>query len=112
MGYHQIISTCFVLTKVNHVVNLFSSSDDLITKNPSVEDVQRLETIRINDLSDLTDDDTALEQFNNSICFENGIFYVKWSWKYDSLNLPENLDVVIGRMKSLAKHLQRNKELL
>ena len=61
---------------------------------------------------DLTDDDTALEQFNNSIRFENGRYYVKLPWKYDSLDLPENLDIVIGRMKSLAKHFQRDKQLL
>ena len=112
MGYHQTVSTCFVMTQVNHVapeVSLFSSSDSSMTKNPSVEDFWRLETI---DLPDLTNDDTALEQFDNSICFENGRYYVKWPWKYDSLDLPENLDIGIGRMKSLAKRLQRDKELL
>ena len=58
-------------------VSMFSSYDGSITKNPSVEDFWRLETIGIIDLPDLTDDDTALEQFNNSICFENGRYYVK-----------------------------------
>ena len=115
MDGHQNISTCFVMTQVNHVmseVNLFSSYDGSFTKNPSVEDFWRLETIGINDLPDLTDDDTALEQFNNSICFENGRYYVKWPWKCDSLDLPENLDVAIGRMKSLAKRFQKDEELL
>ena len=71
MGCHQNVSTCFVMAQVNDVVSevsLFSSSDSSITKRPKVEDFWRLETIVINDLPDLTDDDTALEQFNNSIC--------------------------------------------
>ena len=63
-------------------------------------------------MPDLTDDDVALEQFNNSICFENGRYYVRWPWRYDCLDLPENLDVAIGRLKSLAKRFQRDKDLL
>ena len=93
-------------------LNLFSSSDSSVTKNTSIEDFWRLETIRINDLPHLADYDTVLEQFNNSICFQNGRYYVKWPWKYYSLDLPENLDVAIGKMKSLAKHFQRDEELL
>ena len=115
MGCHQNVSTCFVMTQVNHTVSevsLFSSSDSSITKSPSIEDLWRLETIGITDLPDLTDDDVALEQFNNSICFENGRYYVRWPWRYDCLDLPENLDVAIGRLKSLAKRFQRDKDLL
>ena len=115
MGCHQNVSTCFVMTQVNHTVSkvsLFSSSDSSITKSPGIEDFWKLETIGITDLPDLTDDDVALEQFNNSICFENGRYYVRWPWRYDCLDLPENLDVAIGRLKSLAKHFQRDKDLL
>ena len=57
MDYHQNILSCFVMTQVNHVmseVSLFASFDGSITKNPSVEDFWRLETIGINDLPDLT----------------------------------------------------------
>ena len=47
----------------------------------SIENFWKLETVRLNDLPDLTDDGAALEQFNNSICFENGRYYVRWPWK-------------------------------
>ena len=117
MDCHQNISTCLVMTQVNHVmseVSLFSSSDSSILQRFLVLRIfggwKLLESI--NDLPDLTDDDTALEQFNNSICFENGRCYVKWPWKCDSRDLPENLDIAIGRMKSLAKCLQKDEELL
>ena len=92
--------------------SLFSSSDDSVIRNPNIEDFWRLETIGISDLSVLTDDDKALEQFNNSIIFENGRYYIKWPWKYEHLDLPENLDIVIGRIKSLARRFQGDKDLL
>ena len=97
------ISTCFVTTQVNHTlfeVSLFSSSDDTITKSPNIEDFWRLETIGIGDSLDQTDDDRALEQFNSSVCFENGRYYIKWPWKYDSFDLPENPDIAIGKIKT------------
>ena len=113
-GCYQNVSNCFVMTQVNHMVSevsLFSSSDSSITKNPNIEDFWRLETIGIHDLPDSTDDETALEQLNSSICFKNSRYYVKWPWKCDTLDLPENLDVAIGRMKSLARRFKRDKEL-
>ena len=81
-----------------------------LQKNPNIEDFWRLETIGIHDLPDLTDDETALEQLNSSICIKNGRYYVKWPWKGDTLDLPENLDVAIGRIKSLARRFKRDKE--
>ena len=41
MNCHQNVSTCFVMTQVNHTVSevsLFFSSDSSITKSPSIED--------------------------------------------------------------------------
>ena len=61
---------------------------------------------------DQTDDDRALEQLNSSVCFENGRYYIKWPWKYDSFDLPENLDIAIGRIKSLARRFNRDKSVL
>ena len=91
MGCHQNFSTCFVITQVNHMVtevSLYSSSDGSIARNPSIEDFWKLETIAITNIPDLTNDDVALEQFNNFICFGNGRYYVRWPWRYDCLDLP------------------------
>ena len=110
----QNVSNCFVTSQVNclvSLVNLFSSESSA-TKNYIIENFWRLETIGINDSPNVTDDDVALEQFNNSICFQKGRYYVRWPWKYDYLDLPENLDFAIGRMRSLAKRLLKDRELL
>ena len=64
----QCVSTCFVMTQVNCTVpemNLLVSSDVSVTGNPNIEDFWNLETIGITDSPEVTDDDKALEQFNN-----------------------------------------------
>ena len=80
----QNVSTCFVTSQVNCLVssvNLFSSESS-VTKNSTIENFWRLETVGINDSPDVTDDDVALGRFNNSICFQKGRYYVRWPWKY------------------------------
>ena len=59
-------------------MSLLSSADDPVTKNPNVEDLWNLETIGIVEPVDITDDDRALEQFNKSVYFENGRYYITW----------------------------------
>ena len=110
----QQVSTCFVMTQVNCTVpemNLLSSSDISVTKNPNIEDFWSLETIGITDSWDVTDDDKALEQFNELISFRDGRYQVAWPWKCQNPNLPVNLDIVIGRMRSLSRRLQGNPDL-
>ena len=60
----------------------------------------------------MTDDDEALKQFNKLICYRDGRYQVAWSWKCQNPNLPVNWDIVIGRMRSLARHLKGNPDLL
>ena len=109
------VSSCLVMTQVNCAVpamNLLSSADDPVTKNLNVEDLWNLETIGIEEPVDITDDDRALEQFNKSVCFENGRYYITWPWKCEHPNLPDNFDVAFSRLKSLARRLERDKDLL
>ena len=46
------------------------------------------------------------------ICYKDGRYQVAWPWKYQNPDLPVNLDINIGRMRSLARRLQRNSDLL
>ena len=109
------VSLCLVMTQVNCAVpamNLLSYADDLVTKNPNIEDLWNLETIGIVKPVDITDDDRALEQFNKSVCFENKRYYITWLWKCEHPDLPDNFDVAFSRLKSLARRLERDKDLL
>ena len=59
------------MTQVNCTVpemNLLSSADVSVMGNPNIEDFWSLETIGITDSLHVTDDDKALEQFNDLIC--------------------------------------------
>ena len=109
------VSSCLVMTQVNCVVpamNFLSSADSPVTGNPNVEDLWNLETIGIVESLDITNDDRALEQFNKSICCENGRYYVTWPWKCEFPDLPENFYVAMSRMRSLAKRFERDIDLL
>ena len=111
----QQVSTCFVMTQVNCTVpemNLLSSAGVSVMRNPNIEDFWSLETIGITDSSDVTDDDKALEQFNELICYRDGRYQVAWPWKCQNPDLPVNLDIVIGRIRSLARRLKGNPDLL
>ena len=111
----QQVSSCFVMTQVNCTVpemNLLSLSDTSVTRNPNIEDFWSLETIGIIDSLDVTDDDKALEQFNELICYRDGMYQVAWPCKSQNPDLLVNLDLVIGRMRSLARRLQGNPDLL
>ena len=111
----QQVSSCFVMTQVNCTVpemNLLSSSDTSVTRNPNIEDFWSLETIGITDSLDVTDDDKVLEQFNELICYRDGMYQFAWPWKSQNPDLPVNLDIVIGRMRSFTRLLQGNPNLL
>ena len=61
-------------------------------------------------LIDIKDDDRALEKFNNTISYQEGRYFIAWPWKSDDTELPENFDVAFGRMKSLSRRLQADRE--
>ena len=74
----QQVSTCF-MTQVNCTVpemNLLSSTDTSVTRNLNIEDFWSLETIGITNPLDVTDDDKALEQFNELIYYRDGMYRV------------------------------------
>ena len=109
------VSSYLVMTEVNCVVpamKLLLSADSPVTGNPNVEDLWNLETIGIVESLDITNDDRALKQFNKSTYCENGRYYVTWPWKCEYPDLPENFDVAMSRMRSLAKCFERDKDLL
>ena len=61
---------------------------------------------------DITDDDRALDRFNSSIRFEKGRYQVQWPWKYEKIDIPDNFEVAVGRLRSLARRYQKDRSLL
>ena len=46
-----------------------------------VHDFWNLETIGVCDPIHVEDDDRALEKFNNTICYQEGQYFITWPWK-------------------------------
>ena len=70
--------------------------------SPCLSDFWNLEIIRIHDPAHVKDDDKPLEKFNNTICYQEGQYFITWPWKFDNVELPENFDIAFVRMKSLS----------
>ena len=111
----QHVSNCLVMTefiKLLPEISMVYCSEDLVTGNTCIEDFWRLEAIGICDPLDITDDDKALDRFNSSIRFEKGRYQVQWPWKYEKMDIPDNFEIAVGRLRSLARRLQRDRNLL
>ena len=78
--------------EVNNVsscmVTIMSQND-----SPCLSDLWNLETIGICDPIHVKDDDRALDKFNNTICYQEGQYFITWPWKSDDVELPENFDI-------------------
>ena len=76
-----------------------------------MSDLWNLDWIGIGESFEVRDDDEALEQFNNTVCYKEGRYFVTWPWKPNVI-LPETFDVAYGRMRSLSRRLQHDCGLL
>ena len=75
------------------------SSIDLSLAKPNLDIFWNLESIGIMDSPVKSDDDKALEMFNNTIKFDNGRYLVTWPWKEFCL-LADKYQLAVGRLKS------------
>ncbi len=78
----------------------------------SLETFWRLESIGIRDPSNISDDDIALTNFNDTIQLEGQRYFVTWPWKNDEPNLATNYNLALGRLKSLIARLSKSPEML
>ncbi len=90
--------------KQNHTITctgLVSRTKDTTEFVPNLEDFWSLESIGIMDSYQLNDDDLALQQFNSSVQFQEGRYHVRWPWRSENPELPNNYGLAMGRLKSL-----------
>ena len=88
------------------------NSTDLV--KPNLEEFWKLETIGIKEpiSGSNEDDDCAIQNFNDTVRQKDGRYEVAWPWKEENPQLPDNYQLVVGRLKSLLKRIQGNSELL
>ncbi|XP_070546913.1 uncharacterized protein [Ptychodera flava] len=91
---------------------MYTSPDSSLNVTPNLADFWSMEAIGIRDSYEESDDDRALEHFNETVKFENGRYHVKWPWKEEQPDLPENRELAYGRLKTLVQKLSKNPDLL
>ena len=88
------------------------SPDFLSDPKVNLERFWDLETLGIKDPIKETNNDKALQNFNETIFMEDNRYQVTWPWKEDTPHLPVNKDLAFGRLKSIFKRLNNDPENL
>ena len=81
---------------------LFSLLTLIFTKFWSLEDIG----LQAEDES--TEVDTAYQQFNDAVYFEDGRYVVSWPWRDSHPELSFNFQLALGRLKSLVNRLSKD----
>lgn len=81
---------------------------DLPLKLDDVKRLWDLESIGITDSPKTTRDEEAVNQFNETIQYENERYHVQWPWTESQPSLPNNLGLAWGRLNSLVKRLDHS----
>ena len=71
-----------------------------------------VEGIGITDRSTSSDDDRALQQFNDTLKYGDGRCQVTWPSKEKNPELPINRELAVGRLRSVVSKLKNKPELL
>ena len=111
------VGTLFVHTQVMQSVTTseptFSSpADSCLAPTPNLADFWSLETIGITDDPTGTPSDTIHEDFKRTIRHVNGRYEVRWPWKDNAGELPDNFGLAAGRLKSLSRRFEHDPALL
>ena len=99
-------------TEIQHGSLANTVVDQSLPMKPPLDSFWDLETIGIKDSLESTADMEAMNNFNQSVKFENDRYHVAWPWKNEPYDLPENKDLSYGRFRSLLHRLKNKPELL
>ena len=91
---------------------IFGNIDLSIMHKPNLEQFWSLESIGITDSPRTLDDDKDLENFEETVRYENNRYFVAWPWREPRSMLPENYNLTRARLKSTLNKLQKGNELL
>lgn len=92
--------------------DITSEFESVVYAKANLEDFWNIETIGVHDKADNSDDEKAMTNFKETVKRENGRYQVKWPWKDESRDLPENRGLALGRLKSLVTRIQKQPELM
>jgi len=93
-------------------IHMLSNVTLSLTDKPNLSGFWNLKSIGIVDSPLSSDDDQALEIFNNSVKFEDGQYMVSWPWKESPQLLMENYQLAVGQLRSTINKLKKNPHFL
>ena len=102
----------FAPTSMKPLTHMLNEVDLSLADKLNLDIFWNLESIGITDSPSTSDDDKALEMFNNTIKFEDGRYLVIWPWKESHPSLPDNYQLAVGRLKSTLQRLKKDPHLL
>ncbi|CAC5413978.1 unnamed protein product [Mytilus coruscus] len=86
--------------------------DQSIVAQAGICDLWNLGSIGITENIEESSDKKAMEYFKETLKFKNGRYYVKWPWKENTPELPDNRELVLGRLKSCVARMRKKPDLL
>ncbi|XP_071151548.1 uncharacterized protein [Mytilus edulis] len=86
--------------------------DQSIVVQAGICDLWNLESIGIIENMETSSDKKAMEYFKETLKFKNGRYYVKWPWKENTPELPDNRELAPGRLKSCVARMRKKPDLL
>ena len=123
-GTHMVKSTFGYLPSGNPSGNMESEeivSDAVLTTWSTasadtfefdMEKFWKLEHVGIEEECEINMENPTADNFENTIRFVNGRYFVSWPWKEDATDLPENYELAYGRLKSLLNRVKKTPEVL
>ncbi|MEM7375589.1 MAG: reverse transcriptase domain-containing protein [Bacteroidota bacterium] len=109
-------SSLFVMThsssNILPDIHQVTAADDSLPTPPNLEDFWNLETIGIKPDEPNNADEITIEMFKDTITKEGYRYFISWPWRDEDHDLlPENYELSLGRLKSLAKRLEKDPDL-
>ena len=81
---------------VKVTTHMFSTVDAPLLTRPNLDQFWNLESIGITESPSSSDDDQALEIFNQTVKFTGSRYMVTWPWMEKPPDLPQNYHLALG----------------
>ena len=107
-------SSMLTLTYGNNITEteVFTAVDSVIPTKPDLEDFWNIEAIGILDDASTKHDDVVKKHFKETLTFEDSRYQVTWPWRDDTVDLPVNRELALGRLKSVVTRMRDKAEVM
>ena len=91
--------------------HMCSTVDVSLLARPNLDQFWNLESMGITESPSSSDDDKALESFNQTVKFTSDRYMVTWPWKEKPPDLPQNYQLALARCRLTLQKLKKSATL-